>query len=1524
MATNLGNKKSAGKKVEVEAEMDVEMGAGMGSEVPGPVPVPDLGRELVDQNFDWENSTWDVVDSFFKQDNILIKHHIDSFDHFISYQLENIIHEKEFQLRVNNKATYNAEKDMYGETYIVEFGRVSIAKPVLQDAPNKPMFPSEARIRKLTYSSGIYVDIHHKTVITDFSSNPIKVREIIHPEIPRFSLGKMPIMVGSKFCILSEQSNMTKVEMGEGEYDLGGYFIVKGSEKVIVNHERKCENRVYCFKQKAGGKSIEEVSMKSVHPDTPKNISSIFIKMKAKEEVLGGHVLRFRVKKLRQDLPLVIIFRALGYESDREITELIAYDIENEANTPIMDLFKASIEESKPIQTQEEALEYISKYIMGLPVSKFKDNKCKLRYTFEILCNELFPNVGLNPIKKAYYLGYMVNKMFKCHLGILPYDDRDSYMNKRIDTSGELMAQLFRDYFGRFFKDLKSACEKEMIQTQGATGVNGIMELSKNLANKLKPNDIESGIKFALSTGNWGLKSSSQMKKGVAQVLQRVSYLGTMSNLRRIVSDLDKNVKQTEPRQLHNTQYGLICPFETPEGANIGIIKNMSLTAYVTIPSDSTMVTNCLDELGVKALDSLRPYDIAYSVKVFVNGDWYGQSFDPYNLTMRLRAMRRNGAINIYTSISWHIQKNEIHIWSDSGRLCRPLYIVRNNKINITDEYVAEMKEKGYTWKDMLTRPIQQKMRASPAAIAEEVEEGGEDCHCADYDDSGAILEYLDVEEIDTCMVAMTIHNLELNNRKNESFYNYTHCEIHPSMMLGVLTSNIPFAEHNPAPRNMFQAAQCKQAMGIYTTAFQKRMDTLSYILHYPQRSLVNTINSKYLHSEDIPAGQMAIVAIACYMGYNQEDSLIFNQSSVERGLYNSSIYKTYMDEEKKNLTTLEEEKFCRPEKFYANGETKTEKMGAGNYEKLDVDGFVKVGSKVDGNDIIIGKVVPIKGAVEGKAKFRDASTQLAETESGIIDMVYKNRNGDGYMFAKIRVKSDRDPELGDKFSCLLPNAEVLTTTGWKEIKDVTLDDKVAILDPATDSLIYEKPQQTHIYDFNDKMYKLTSDQVDLTVTPNHRMWVNVRRTRVIDGKSVEYPDGYNFLTADKCFGRRLKYKKNAKNYVPEKWIGESFVIPAYKDRPEITVNMSDWLVFFGIWLAEGWSDSNQVSFAVNKDRVQTALKPVIDSMGFKISSNDNKWRICNVQLAAYMEQYSVGAVNKKMPEWVWDLNQQQSQLLLSSMELGDGYHSKSNTRLYSTSSKQLADDYCRLAMHAGYSTHSRVNNGREAGRVSYYGDEGRTITSTSDNYTITIIKSKCEPMINHGHHKTQSGQREEWVDYNGKVHCLTVSTGIFLVRENGKPVWTGNSRHGQKGTIGMTLRQEDMPYTKDGVVPDVIMTPHALPKRMTIGQFIECIFGKVGIMAGTEFDATPFRKVEIEKISDIMEKFGFSGAGTEVMYNGKSGKQMDTKIFIGPVFYHRLKHLSREKIHGRATGPYQLLVRQPAEGRSRGRHNCL
>jgi hypothetical protein len=642
--------------------------------------------------------------------------------------------------------------------------------------------------------------------------------------------------------------------------------------------------------------------------------------------------------------------------------------------------------------------------------------------------------------------------------------------------------------------------------------------------------------------------------------------------------------------------------------------------------------------------------------------------------------------------------------------------------------------------------------------------------------------------ESDTLMIAMSKDNLDENKKENYAYFNYTHCEIHPSLILGVLACNIPFSEHNQAPRNLFQGAMGKQAMGIYSAAFRHRMDTMAHILHYPQKPLVNTETSKYVHSDTLPCGQMPIVAIACYTGYNQEDSLMFNQSSIDRGLFKSSFYRTYIDDEKKNSATLEDEKFCKPQKYYPNGKIYTEKMSYGSYDKLDTSGFVKVGSHVEGNDIIIGKVTMLKDVIEGQPAARDLSTPIRTNESGIVDKVYKNSNGDGYNFVKVRVRSDRTPEIGDKFACHRCFIDVLTMNGWKQIKDVNKSDLVCILDPETDNISYEYPEEIHKYDYKGKMYELKSQLVDLTVTPNHRMWVKKRS--VLESGKFDYGN-YDFMTADKCFGKRLKYKKSIQNYQPLDWIGDKFIIPEFTDgngklRPKIEVSMDDWLVFLGIWYAEGCSDKNKIFIAAHKPRVKKALTPVFERMGFnpsKTGSEDingikNCWTIGNVQLGNIMKPLSVGAVNKFLPEWVWRLNKDQSRLLLESMMLGDGYVTKSNANMYYTSSSKLADDIARLCLHAGWSSHTRVPEGRLAGTTNYFADEERTITSTADNYVVTIIKTKLEPEINHGHKNTQNGQSENWIDYEGTVHCLTVRTGIFLVRENGKPVWTGNSRH--------------------------------------------------------------------------------------------------------------------------------------------------
>ena len=630
------------------------------------------------------------------------------------------------------------------------------------------------------------------------------------------------------------------------------------------------------------------------------------------------------------------------------------------------------------------------------------------------------------------------------------------------------------------------------------------------------------------------------------------------------------------------------------------------------------------------------------------------------------------------------------------------------------------------------------------------------------------------------------------------------------------------FCVHN-SPRNIYQSSMSKQAIGIYATSFQNRADTITYVLNYLQKPLVSTLPSQFMGFNDMPMGMNVIVAVMTYGGWGQEDAVILNKGAIDRGLFHTTSYRTLMTEEKKqgsnNFETI-----CMPpiDKRKKNA----------NYSFLDENGVIK--KRINGQnvyvekgDVIIGKTLTKSNKSSLEEEVSDLSYVIKSGEEGFIDRIFETITPNGYKMVKVVIRNNRIPEIGDKLASFREGVcEALTINGWKPIEEITLDDKVAILE--NDNVKYEHPTETYAYNYDGKIYELKSQQIELSVTHNHRMWIKKRY-----GVGSNYKKEFEFMTADKCFGKRLKYKKNINNFEPEDWIGEYFTIP------EFSVKMDDWLVFFGIWIAEGWTRNNSTVIAANKHRVQKAYEKSCKNMGFLITkdseNNDdivvrlngdivqtgrvgNKWYIRNKELTNYMKQFSVGAVDKFLPEWVWNLNKEQCRLLLTSLELGDGYTSKTNNRTYYTSSKRLCDDITRLALHAGYSTNCRVPEGRKAGTQSIVKDDGRVITSTKDNWVITIIKTKTEPEINHGHKNSQEGQKEEWVDYNGKVYCLSVRTGVFLVRQNGKPEWSGNSRAAQKGTVGMIYRQEDMPFTPDGITPDLILNAHAIPSQLSSG----------------------------------------------------------------------------------------------------------
>jgi hypothetical protein len=556
------------------------------------------------------------------------------------------------------------------------------------------------------------------------------------------------------------------------------------------------------------------------------------------------------------------------------------------------------------------------------------------------------------------------------------------------------------------------------------------------------------------------------------------------------------------------------------------------------------------------------------------------------------------------------------------------------------------------------------------------------------------------------------------------------------------------------------------------------------------------------------------------------------------------------------------------------------------NYDKLESRGFIPENELVEQNDIIIGKSMPSK--TNNVISWKDNSTPLKTAEKVYIDMnasndkYFKNVNSEGYTFAKVRTRAYRIPTIGDKLSCYSPDHDVLTDYGWLPIDKLTMDHRVATL--VEDTLVYQKPMALQEYDVDGKLYFIKTDEVDLLVTHNHRMYVCGHE----HGK-------FETETAEDIFSQLVYYKKNCAFWDPESLcyipdfddncIVENGKLTKFRLPGGRVFNIADWVTFMGVWYAEGWTTGKDICFGLGKVFVKEFLEYFVDRYDiniFKAKSYTGvkRWALRCDELTEY---FSGDAVNHTLPKWVWCLDKENCSNLLQGILL---------SKKLCSFSLEFANDIQRLCLHAGCSAN---------------------ISVTKDGYQFAV-NSIDEPLVNGG--RTPD---DGWVDYNGKVYCCTVplGDGIIYVRRNGIPVWSGNSRHGQKGTVGMIYRQEDMPYTEDGVVPDIIVNPHAIPSRMTIGQLMECILGKACVVNGDTFgDATPFNNMDIDTIANVLEKHGLDKHGNEVMYNGFTGEQMSMKIFIGPTFYQRLKHMTVDKVHSRsANGPVVLLTRQPAEG---------
>lgn len=1395
-------------------------------------------------------STWDIVEAYARESNgqALVKHLHESFNDFIGTKLEQII---EGFNSIDLNYQFLPEANVFKYVLQIQLKNPVISKPTIveKNGSTKTMTPDDARNRNFTYAAPLHVDMHvtAKTYNVDTAEYTEDFKKLAN-----VLLGKIPIMVRSKYCVLNNHPSAR-----ECMFDTGGYFIINGCEKVVISQDKIAENKTHVFLSNKVSTYSHVAEIRSIEDNryaVPKTTS---LKLSSKSNPFGRSI-RCAVHHIKHDVPLFIVFKALGIENDRDIVEHIVYDLEDShINKRLIQELAACADEANGITTMSEAREYMLKYmnVSGYPKEFLSNKYYRLDILNDIFHNDLLPHVGKTDLRqKALYLGMMAQRLLMCYLGIIPIDDRDSYLNKRIDAPGVLMASLFRQYYGKMIKDMRNTLQKDIHNGPWKATHQLINVVSKVNINKVvKSTIIESGLKYGLATGNWGIKSN-KTKQGVAQVLNRMTYNATLSHLRRINTPIEKTGKLIQPRKLHATQWGIICPAETPEGASVGLVKNMAFMCTITIASNSTSVYETLEREGMQPYQfqkDLKRFSV--DTKILVNGNLTGTHPLPVNLVARLKAMKRHGILHPMTSIVWDIPKQQLSISTEAGRCTRPLYIIEKGACCITPKVIKLLKAGKVGWIDL---------------VIGNAEFGIE-----------PVIEYLDVEECNHAMIAMRITDIGTKMTSSGTPIQYTHLEMDPSLILGVLAGSIPFSNHNQAPRNAYQSAMGKQAIGLYSTNYLNRYDTMAHVLNYPQKPLVQTRMGKLIHGNELCAGANVMVAIATYTGFNQEDSIIMNKSAVDRGMFQSTYYRTYKEQNNKNHSTGEEEYFCKP--VIDNSKT----IKPFNYEKLDETGFVPENTYVTSGDVIIGKCMPQKTAQTMLQK--DTSVYLKNNEKGFVDRngshdkYFTNTNGDGYTFCKVRLRSYRVPTIGDKF-CVPAEAEVLTANrGWISIAKVTSGDLVAQLDPVTHTVQYVNPLRTYTFYHDGLMYRCWGDTVDLLSTMEHKMVVapasDPKAYRLVEAKDIVLNPPGDWVY--KLSANNGVYQDNASADVFECVEGG------------LRMPMDDWIVLYAHWLRLSHLDISKRVFTIfdrNSSNDLQELSKHYAQLG-PYDANQCAWIIQHPDVYAYLNMID----RPFLPNWIFErLSTLQARTIINIVLAGYGYDARTGTGNAYSCATWMADELQRLALHAGYAARVDLDpiNIRKASLMLYRREPNET------NYKHTTKR------------------------WSGHVYCLEVPSHMFYMRMNGKALWTGNSsRHGQKGTVGMLYRQEDMPFNKDGISPDIIINPHCIPSRMTIAQLMECIMGKACALQGTYGDATPFTDLSIDDISKELEHAGVECFGNEVMYNSRTGEQIPCLIFMGPTYYQRLKHMTDDKQHSRsANGPVVLLTRQPAEGRAR------
>jgi DNA-directed RNA polymerase II subunit RPB2 len=974
--------------------------------------------------------SWNIIEKYFADNpNNLVAHHLDSFNNFFSVGINKIFHENNPIRFIEAEEEETNEKRNECLLYLggKDGSKVYFGKPVIYDDSHTHfMFPNDARLRNMTYGISIHYDVDVDFIYYNGEE------QMMHTEtLEKIYLGNFPVMIQSNMCILNKLNKEVRFNMGECRNDFGGYFIINGKEKVIIPQETFANNTIYIKKNNKLDIYSYSAEIRSVSEDASKSIRTSAVRIVSPSTFYSNNQIVVAVPNVRKPIPLFILMRALGVISDLDIIKTCLLDLNK--NESYVDLFIPSVHDANKIFTQETALDYI----------KFFTKRGTIAGVIEILSDYFLPNIGeLNFLEKAYFIGLMVNKLLKVYTKVEKPTDRDNFAFKRIELSGTLVYDLFREYYLIQKKDIARKIDEEYYyhrssyktdeeESEKVTRKDKKNVKEKGQRNEKKYNDdsfidlimvnykqlfkeriVESGFKKAFK-GNWGSEAHTK-RIGVIQDLNRLSWNTFISHLRKISLPLDSSAKVVGPRLLNSSQWGLIDPIDTPDGGNIGLHKHLAISTSITIGTSMYPIIKWLRAYtSMELLLECSPEHLGNSSKIIINGNWIGVIDKPLNLVNMLKLYRRNGIIPAFVSISFNYQKNEINIYTDAGRLSRPIYYVENGNISFNRPNVLDLLSSGkISWEQIMTGflPKSDANFSIKSNITYDLNElygdiGGDslDKINTTLQENQSIVDYIDTAESESAMIATKEEDFNNNNY-------YTHMEIDPSLILGVMGNQIIYPEHNPVTRNSFSCGQSKQAVSVYHSNYQMRIDKMGVVLNYGQTPLIKSRYLEYINNEEQPYGINAIVAIMCYTGYNVEDAILINAGSVSRGIFRTTYFSMYESrEESAKISGLSNSKFANIEK---NNVIRT-KPGF-DYSQLDNYGMISENLPLTDKTVVIGKIV---SNPEDKNLWIDASVMPKKGQLGFVDKSFITQGEEGTNIAKVRIREERIPAIGDKMA---------------------------------------------------------------------------------------------------------------------------------------------------------------------------------------------------------------------------------------------------------------------------------------------------------------------------------------------------------------------------------------------------------------------------------------------------------------------------------------------------------------------------